>query len=219
MCGDNARAVLVAGTLIVAWLLVGGCGSSGTAGQQRQARAVAGLRDTRAELDQSRKAIQQTVAAVTALRTEGGNLTSEFDAFRSALATTEHQAAKAHDRATDMRARAAEYQRKWQEEIAATGNDELRAITDQRVARVKQRYDVMATKAGEARAAYAPFMRELKAVETYLSNDLTPAGTAAAAPVLDKAAANGNTVVAAIDTVIAELNDVAGSLSTAAPSK
>lgn len=46
-------------------------------------------------------------------------------------------------------------------------------------------------KAQDTRGAYETFIRDLKDLETYLSNDLTPAAAKAAGPVFEKVKASG----------------------------
>ena len=113
-----------------------------------------------------------------------------------------------------MRARASEYQTKWRQEVSNIDDPALRAAANSRAEKVRERYDGITAKANEARAAYEPFIKQLKGVQTYLSNDLTPAGVQSAGDVFDRATANGKTVGEKIDAVIAELDSVAANFST-----
>jgi len=215
------RSALSVVAIVSAFVSVLGCASDSgekTAGKQRAGAAVSGLKETRAELMSGKAQIDKTVAAMNALRDGQGQLPTEFATFNAELKKTEAQAAKTRARAADMRARSSEYQSKWRQEVGKIDDPALRAAANARAEKVRERYDGIAAKAGEARAAYEPFMKQLKNVQTYLSNDLTPAGVQSAGDVFDRATADGKTVGEKIDAVIAELDDVASNLSGAAPS-
>ena len=221
------RANLASWLLIVpACVVLAGCSSGGdktTAGEQRSAAAVGGLKETRAELAAGKAQIDKTIAAMNAMRDNQGALPAEFAAFGEEIKKTEAQSEKTRTRAADMRTRAKQYQEKWRDEMSKVEDPALRAAATARADKVRDRYDGITTKANEARAAYEPFMKQLKSVQTYLSNDLTPAGVQSASAVFDKATAEAKTVTEKIDAVIKELDDVASALvpaaSTAAPQK
>jgi hypothetical protein len=215
------RAKLTSLLLIVpACLALAGCSSDGgdakkTAGEQRSAAAVGGLKETRADLVAGRAQIEKTVAAMNAMRDNQGALAAEFATFNEEIKKSDVHAQKTRARATDMRARAKAYQDKWRAEMATVDDPTLRSAANARADAVRDRYEGITTKAGEARAAYEPFMKQLKSVQTYLSNDLTPAGVQGASAVFDKATADAKTVTEKIDAVVAELDAVASALSPA----
>jgi chromosome segregation ATPase len=204
--------------LVVAGLMLPACssGDKKTAGEERSASAVTGLKETRAELVAGRNQVDKTVASMNAMRDSQGSLQTEFAAFNNEIKNMDARAEKARARAKDMKARASQYQAKWREEMGKVEDPTLRAAATARANKVRERYDGITAKANEARAAYDPFMKQLRSVQTYLSNDLTPQAVQSAASVFDKAVADAKTVNAKIDAVIAELDDVATSLTPAA---
>jgi chromosome segregation ATPase len=200
-----------------AWTMVAGCASDDkpkqTAGEQRATAAVTGLKETRAELASARAQIDRTTTAMNAMRDEQGSLQTEFANFNKEVQATEAHAQKTRARANDMRARGSEYQAKWHAEMAKVSDPTLRAAASERANAVRERYETIATKANEARAAYEPYIRDLKGLQTYLSNDLTAAAVKSAAPVFDKTTANSKTVTEKIDAVLAELDAIASAMS------
>jgi chromosome segregation ATPase len=216
------RSALSVVAIVSAFVSVLGCASDSggekTPGEQRAGAAVTGLKETRTELAAGRAQIDKTVAAMNALRDGQGQLPAKFATFNAEVKKTEEHAAKTRARAADMRARAGEYQSKWRQEAGKIDDPALRAAANARAEQVRERYDGITTKANEARAAYEPFMKQLKGVQTYLSNDLTPAGVKSAGDVFDRATADGKTVSEKISAVIAELDSVASDLAPTAPS-
>lgn len=194
-----------------------GCASD--AGRERSTKAVGGLKATRDELAQGRKQIDEVLASLDALQQAQGDLQPAYNKYKDEVKQTEDKAKEIRARAADMRARADEYQRKWQEEMGKVTNPDLKAAANLRSARIRERYSAIASAADEVRAAYQPFIRDLKDVQTYLSNDLTPAGLSGARPVFDKARSAGQKLQAKADTLAAEMNDVAADLSPTAPAK
>jgi hypothetical protein len=206
--------------VVSACAALAGCGSSDsgkkTAGEQRASATVTGLKETRAEIVAGRAQIDKTISSLTALRDGQGALQTEFAAFNDNIKRTEEHRQKIRTRADHMRARAGDYQAKWRAEMAKVDDPALRAAANERADKVRQRFDVITDKATEARNAYEPFMKQLKSVQTYLSNDLTPEGIQSASAVFDKAAADGKVVLEKIDAVVAELDSVASSMGPAA---
>ena len=72
-------------------------------------------------------------------------------------------------------------------------------------------------KAQDTRGAYEPFMRDLKDLGTYLSNDLTPAAIQAAGPVFEKVKASGQVLKQKLDALKREMDDIAPEISPDAP--
>src|SRR5688572_2916657 len=183
-----------------------------TAGEQRASSAVAGLKETKGELTSAKGQIEKTTGAMNAIRDGQGSLQTEFATFNSEVAKTEARAKQARERAQDMRARSGQYQSKWRAEMAKVDDPALRAAATDRANKVRERFEAITTKANEVRDAYDPYMKQLKSIQTYLSNDLTTAGVQSATPVFDKAAADSKVVTEKIDALIAELDAVASSM-------
>jgi chromosome segregation ATPase len=211
-CDRVCRALVV--LILPACVALAGCSSDKkTEGEQRSAAAVGGLKETRAELVAGKTQIDKTVASMNAMRDNTGSLPAEFATFNEDMKKMDGQAQKIRARAADMRERANLYQTKWRDEMGKVEDPTLRAAATARANKVRERYDTITEKATEVRNAYQPFMTQMRSVQTYLSNDLTPAAVQGGATVFDKAAADGKTVTAKIDALVAELDDVASTLS------
>jgi chromosome segregation ATPase len=203
----------LAGSLLAT---AGGC-SSKDPGQKRSSKAVGGLQATKLELANSRKQVDETIAALNTLETAQGDLRPAFDKYKEEVKDLENAAKSARERAADMRARSAEYQKKWAEEMSKVTNPDLKAAAAARADKVRSRYATIQSQAQDVRAAYEPFMRDLKDVQTYLSNDLTPAAITAAKPVFDKAKASGRNLQQKADVLSAEMESVSAEMSPGVP--
>lgn len=205
----NAAAVALLG----AALAVGGCQSD--PGQERSGKAVTGLRETRKELADASKQVNEAMAAADAVQAAPADLKPAYEKFRKEVAETESAAADARKRAEDMNERAETYQKKWHEEMAKVTNPDLKAAAESRASKVRGRYATISAKAQDVRAAYQPFIKDLKELQTYLSNDLTAPAVQAAKPAFDKAKSSGQVLNQKLAALQQELDDVASEMSPA----
>ena len=208
----HERSVLFAMALaIAAAALAAGCAKD--EGRERSGKAVGTLKETREELASTQKQIDDVLASASAVQSGQGDLKSAYDKYKKEVAGTEEAAKDVRKRADDMRARAKEYQTKWQEEMSKVSNPDLKAAAQARAAKVQGRYAMITAKSQDAKAAYDPFIRDLKDLQTYLSNDLTPAAVQAASPVFDKVKASGQVLKQKLTALQQELDDVASEMS------
>ncbi len=197
--------------------LCAGCSSS--TATPASAKAVGSLIDTRDQLAQGRKQVDETQSALDALQSPDADLPAAFAAFQKEVKESEAGAAKVRERAKDMSDRAAEYQKVWQQDTAELNNPDLRASAQTRATRVRARFDSVTAKAADARAAYEPWITGLKDIEKYLHNDMTAAGVRNAKPAFRKAKGDGEALAQKMDAFSTELADVAASLSPPVPSQ
>jgi chromosome segregation ATPase len=190
----------------------GGCGSKDK-GRERSAKAVGGMKETRSEVAAARKQVDEVLAAATGVQSAQSNLAPAYNTYKKEVAEMEKAAEDTRDRWQDMQARGQEYQAKWRAEMATVGSPELKAAAEARAAKVGQRYAEITAKALEARAAYEPFIKDLKDLQTYLSNDLTPAAVQAAAPAFQRVQASGQSLNQKLDALSHELDAVAAEMS------
>jgi chromosome segregation ATPase len=189
----------------------GGCASD--PGRTRSAGAVEGLQETRTELAATRKQVDEAIAAAAAVQSAQGDLKPAYEKYRKEVAETESRAQNVRKRAADMQERGKEYREKWRSEMSKVDSPELKAAADARAAKLEQRYAGITAKAQAVRTAYEPFMKGLKDLQTYLSNDLTPAAVQAGRPAFDKVRTNGNTLNQKLDALAKELDEVAATMS------
>ena len=196
---------------------VGGCSSGGDGRTAESKKAVDGLESTRQELVRAKGEVQQVNASLDRLAA-GGNLEQTYKQYTKEVADVRTAAARARARARaqDMRERERQYVAKWEKEMEQVSSPELKQGAEQRRATFRQDFGRVTTAAQSARDAYQPYIRELTDIQTALANDLTPQGVGAAKPAITKAKSEGQTLVQRIDALIAELDNVSGSMSPTA---
>jgi chromosome segregation ATPase len=198
-------------TASIALLVATGCGGKGASAKSD--KAVASLAQTRADLEQAKTQIDKTLGSLSSVQNQQPDLRIAVANYQKEIKNTEKLAAKIRRQVSDMQARASAYQQKWQKEISEMTNPDLRASAQERAAKVRSRYDEITQKGRDVRAAYDPYIHDLKDFERYLTADMTPAALAAAAPVIEKSTADGARLKSSIDTFIAELDSVGATMS------
>jgi chromosome segregation ATPase len=192
-------------------------GCSSDKGRDRAQTAITSLKDTRTELADASKQVDMTNAALDGLQAPDADLTKQYSNYKTQVAKMEDQALSASNRAAAMRGRAAEYQEKWKDEMAAVTDPTLKAAAEARAAKVRDRFATIQNRSQDIREAYQPYIQQLKEIQVYLSNDLTPASVKAGAPAFTKAKTAGENLKAKIAAGQAELDSVTGEMSAKMP--
>jgi hypothetical protein len=184
-------------------------------GVQRTQSAAGGLRAVSDELSATRQTIGDTLAALQTISTANGDLLEPFQRFITLREQLEQDNTRIGQRAQDMRDRARDYITNWEVEVYGVEDKALREQAEERRNRVRENYGRISDTSRALREAFDPFRRDLKDIETFLANDLTPAGVRAASPSIQRANQNGQEVQHRIDAVIAELQRVASAMTPA----
>jgi hypothetical protein len=184
-------------------------------GVQRTQSAAGGLRAVSDELSTTRQTVGDTLAALQTISTANGDLLEPFQRFITLREQLEQDDKRIGQRAEEMRARARDYITNWEVEVYGVEDKQLRGQAEERRNRVRENYGRISDTTRSLREAFDPFRRDLKDIETFLANDLTPAGVRAATPSIQRATTNGQEVQHRIDTVNDELQRVASAMTPA----
>jgi len=185
---------------------------TGCEAPNRSAPAISSLMDTQTQITDARKQVDATIAATNAL-TQATDLRQPYDNYCTEVSKLEAQADNVKARAKDMNQRAAEYEQKWQQDSEAITSPELRASAESRRAAVNAQYETIRQNAQAAKAAYEPFLKDLKELQSYLKNDMTSAGVQSASSMITKINTDGQNLNAKLDALSGSLNATAAALS------
>jgi len=203
-------------TLTLLLGLVAGCSSSDDKAIQRNEQATTGLQQTRNELDAADAQVDATLNSLRALASQdSGDLRPTYKKFSDDVDKLGTMADDARNRATAMRERSTEYINKWRQEAEGISDPQLRQASEQRQASARADFEKVAALAQQTRAAYDPFMKDLRDIRTALSNDLTPAGVRAVRPVIDRTIQEGQAVRGRIGALNAEIDALSRRWSSA----
>ena len=155
--------------------------------------------------------VDAMLASLESLVRAQGDMKPAFKTFSDMIDDTEKTAAQARKSAQSIREQEAEYFAAWQQEAAAITNPEIKAATQARQAEVKSTLTDLSAAGKTAGDAYGPFIRDMKDIRTYLSNDLTQGGVKRIEPAIQKARQNGTVLQKALD----DFNQVSQRVQTA----
>jgi len=195
--------------------LVAGCASS--SGYKQADKTGVGIAEFRDEVVNVKKAVDGTMALLGQV-TE--NATTDprkaFAAFSKSVDKVEDSRAKAAKRAADVKAAGQAYFKQWEKELANVNNPEIRALAEQRKAKLNEIFAKVGPALETAKADFDPFLADLKDLRTFLGQDLTIAGVDAAKGIIKKTREHGVTLQTSLDTLIAEMNSISAQIT---PSK
>ena len=174
----------------------------------------------REEILNGKKAVDATVKSLGDVAASATtNPRKAFEAYTKSVANLESTAAKVTKRSKDMQEQGKAYFAQWEKQLAEVSNPEIKKLAAERKAKLQETFASIKTAAEPLKAQYAPWMADLKDLQKYLSNDLTIAGVDAAKGVFAKTRAHGAEVQKSMDTLVAELNTVAATLTAAVEPK
>jgi hypothetical protein len=210
---QNKALVLVALSAGAACLLTG-CGT--TSGYKQADKTGAGIAEFRDEIVKGKNAIDATMTALGSVATTANaNPRKAFEQYSKDVANLESTAAKIRKRAEAMREQGQAYFKQWEQQLAEVNNPEIRALAQQRKAKLQASFDSIKQYSEPLKAQFDPWMSDLKDLQKYLSQDLTIGGVDAAKPLFTKTTEEGLEVQKSMDALVAELNTVAATITPA----
>ncbi len=193
-------------------LALSACSSSG---YKKADSTASGITETRAQLDLASRQISTTISSMTQLiNATPANAEKLFKSFSKNIADLEKQAAKVGKTADDMRARGTAYFTSWEQESALLQNPDLKEQAAKRRQELQSLYGQIDKYMQVAKQTYRPFIQDLRDVERFLSNDLTPAGRAAIRDQAQKTTIDSEATQKAVDNATTILSQVAAKLSS-----
>jgi hypothetical protein len=189
---------------------LGGCV---TTGMDRTVKTAATIQDVDNELREIIVQIDVTGASLDSLVMAGQpDLKKAFDTYSADLAKLDSQGKQVIKRIEEMKLQSTEYFAEWEKRGDAYTNPQIRELSDERRKKLAEIYaQVPATSEGVKRA-YLYYLTDLKEIQIYLSNNLTPIGVEAITPVTQKSAQDRDALKTSLKPVIAALDDIKAEL-------
>lgn len=188
-------------------LTIVGCSSTG----YKKAEGTASkITQSRTELTNASRQIDTTLNSLTSLiSADSTNADVLFKQFSTNITAIETQAAKVRKTIDSMNTQGAAYFAAWEQDSALFQNPDLKAQADKRRIELQKDYAQINAYLEATGEAYRPFDKNLRDVERFLSNDLTPAGRASISAPLQRITTEGRVTQKAIDNAIRVMDEVA----------
>jgi hypothetical protein len=206
---DRLPVLAAAGTMLLA-------GCSTPSGYKQADRTGEGIASMRAEVVNGQRAIDETVLALEQVAaTANTNPRKAFGHYSKCVVNLDATAARIRKRSDEMKARGQTYFQQWEQELTQVRNPEIRELAEQQRTNLLASFDTIQQYAESFRAQFDPWLSDLKDLRTYLNNDLSTNGVAAAQGLFSKTRDAGTEVQKTMNALVAELNTVASALTPA----
>jgi hypothetical protein len=193
-------AALLATLLLGAIIGMGGCATSGV---KQAAKTTSAMQTVENDIKQAVVQVDATMASLDDLMAPGqSDRKRAFDKYSDNVARTEHLGKQLLKHADQMAARGEKYFEGWDKQGNAYTDPQIRELSDQRLEELVTIYVEIPLAGIAVREAYPVYLSDIKKIQADLSNDLTPRGIEAVAPVARKAAKDADRLKDAVKPVI-----------------
>ncbi len=189
---------------------LGGCA---TTGMDRSVKTSNSIQEVDSDI---RKMVVQsdvTAASLDSLVKAGQpDLKKSFDTYSDDLAELDSQGKRVIKHVEEMKARKTEYFAEWEKQGDAFINPQIRELSEERRNKLAEIYAKVHTAGAGIKNAYLAYLTDLKEIQLYLSNDLTPKGIESIAPVAKKTVQDRDVLKTSLKPVIDALDEIKAEL-------
>jgi len=114
----------------------------------------------------------------------------------------------------EMKARGKDYFEEWQKEDDEYNNPQIQDLSEQRRSELDETYGKIAENSIGVESAFKAYVSDVKEIQIYLSNDLTPKGIASIAPLSQRVVKDGDDLRNAIKNVQSAIESARSAMVT-----
>ncbi len=208
---------ILSASLAAAVLLMAGCAS---AGYEKAHDTSTTIEKTARNIHKGNGKIDSVLFALSSLvNSPEVNIKSQFEKFDSAVNKLDSLANDVNEQASAMQSQGADYFRTWDEELAKIQNEDIRARSNDRKIAVAASFDKVRVSYVKTKAAFVPFMSDIKDIRTSLATDLTAGGLASIKSTANKANENVTPLRESLTNLEADFKALGIALSSANPAQ
>ena len=175
-------------SIAVLVLALSGCASTG---YEKAGHTTASIEKTAREIHKGDGQIDAVLFALSSMvNNPEADIKPQFAKFDAALGKLESLSDDVSKQNAAMQAQGADYFRNWDAELAKIQNEDIRSRSAMRKNAVAARFDRVRVSYVKTKAAFQPFLSDLKDIRTSLATDLTVAGVASIKSTANKAQNN-----------------------------
>jgi chromosome segregation ATPase len=188
----------------------GGCA---TTGMDRSIKASNSIKDVDSEIRKMNVQIDVTAASLdTLVAADKSDLKKRFDSYSDNVEKLDKEGKKVLKRIDEMKLRNNQYFTEWEKEGDSFTNSEIRELSEQRRSKLAEIYARVPAAGSGIKGSYHAYLTDLKEIQKYLSNDLTPKGIQAITPVASRSVQDLNALKASLNPVIAAMDEIKAEL-------
>lgn len=161
------------------------------------------LGSTQTQVDYVDSAIEDLTRSASA---EDADLERAFEEFTEEVEKMEEIGEELASHADAMREQGVSYFEEWRTSGEEISDPEIRDISEERHAQSRSAFDEATRSSVDVKRVLQTYISDLRDIETFLSNDLTPSGVEAIAPVIEQAREDGEALKQAIGPMKSAIN-------------
>jgi hypothetical protein len=189
---------------------LGGCA---TTGMDRSEKTSNSIRDVDSEIRKMVVQIDVTAASLDALVAPGQqDVKKAFKTYSQELDKFEHEGKRTLKRIDEMRAHSKEYFDEWEKQGNEYKNPEIRELSEERRIKLAEIYARVPAAGAGIKVAYTAYLTNLKEIQVYLSNDLTPQGLTTIDPVVKKAVQDKEVLKTSVQPLLGAMDEIKAEL-------
>jgi len=204
------KVILFAVLLTGSTLLLSNCSSTGMDRSKKASVTMAQVeKDIQAaviQVDATNKALQELVEPGQS------NVNKAFSRYSDQAKKMEKQGKRMLEHSDEMTAKGKDYFEEWRVEGNAYTNPKIQSLSEQRRADLSAIFADISRASVGVKGSFKTYLSDIREINTYLSNDLTPRGVESITPIAEQAISDGidlkeaiRPVLQAIGTAKAEL--------------
>ena len=208
----NLSLALFTTLLLGSAAFLGGCA---TTGMDRSVKTSNSIREVDQEIRKLIVQIDVTSLSLDALvNAAPQDLKKSFDSYSDNVVKLDKEGKREIKRMDEMKANSKDYFAEWEKQGNAYTNPEIRELSEERRNNLAAVYARVPAASAGVRGAYFDYLKDLKEIQIYLSNDLTPQGIVTITPVTQKTVQHKEDLKASLRPVIAALDEIKSELYT-----
>jgi hypothetical protein len=198
--------------LLLPLTYLGGCWKE--TGMQRSEKTSNTMEAVQQDYQQALVQIDATNASLdTLLKAEPAGLKSAFAVYTDNAAKMDDKGKVLLKHSEKMRAQGLDYFDEMRKEGNAYTNPDIQKLSEERRARLSEVFAKIAASGAGVKGSLTAYLSDIRQIQTYLSNDLTPKGVASITPVAEKTMDDGNNLKNDVQPVLSAIEFAKGELS------
>ncbi|MCK9364335.1 MAG: DUF2959 family protein [Syntrophales bacterium] len=184
-----------------------------TTGMDRSVKTSKSIEEVDSDIKKISVQIDVTATALDSLiKSAQPDLKKSFGVYSDAVANLESQGNLVIKHIEEMKLRSTKYFAEWEKQGDAYTNPRIRELSEERRKKLAEMYDQVPTAGSGIKLSYLACLTDLKEIQKYLSNDLTPKGIEAVTPVAEKSVQELDSLKASLKPVITALEEIKAEL-------
>ena len=188
-------------------------GACATTGMDRSVKTANSIQDVDSEIRKMIVQIDVTGTSLDSLVTPGRqDLKKSFDSYSDNLVNLDKEGKKVIKRTEEMKLQSKEYFNEWEKQGDTFTNSDIRELSEQRRTQLAEIYAKVPAAGTGIRGSYNDYLTDLQEIQKYLSNDLTPKGVEAIAPVAKKSIQDREALKESLKPLLYALDEIKAEL-------